>query len=748
MQTQEQIAGGVDPETGVPETIAKLREYWQILRKRFWAVLVCVAAGVGIAFFVTSRMPRKYRATASVELSLQAPHILGQNVQPIDFQTTDWWSGRTFLKTQYKILKSRRIALKAAKRLTVEDLWKLLGRRSSQPGQPPSNVTPTEEDYQKAAGAILAGLEIQPVKESRIVLVRFVHTDPELAAKVANNVAEAYIDDNLMRRLASTKGASVWLDEQLESLRRELDQAELAIQKFKEENNILSVSLEDRINILSRTIQTLSEKRDQVMAERLALEAEMAQLKKIRNSEDPINDPALSYVNNPVIEALKQEYEKAYLKLVELRGRYMERHPKIQAQQALLSAIRRDLEREAFLALKVLEAKHKTLVSTEGRYKAALEKLKKEGLVLAKKAIEYNRLKRNQEHTAKLYELVLGRLKETDLAKELRTNNVRLVDRALVPAAPYWPKTHVNLAIGFALGLLLGIGLAFLLHYLDNTIKTQEDIETLLKVPYLGWIPVLKPSKARTGDTEGGEEGQKKSDELFVYRHPKSSAAEACRAIRTNLLFMSPEKPIRSIVVTSAGPREGKTTVALQLAEIMAMAGERVLLVDTDMRRPRLHRAAGVSNDRGLTNVIVGEAELEDVIKTTEVPNLWILPRGPSTPSPAELLQSETFRNLVQRLASLYDRVILDSPPVQAVTDPVILSKIADGTLLVVKAGVTIKEMAIRTVRQLRDVGAHVLGCVLNDVDPAKASYGYQGGYYYYRRSKYYYGEHYGEQDG
>ena len=211
---------------------------------------------------------------------------------------------------------------------------------------------------------------------------------------------------------------------------------------------------------------------------------------------------------------------------------------------------------------------------------------------------------------------------------------------------------------------------------------------------------------------------------------------------------MSPEKPIRSIVVTSAGPREGKTTVALQLAEIMAMAGEHVLLVDTDMRRPRLPRAAGVSNDRGLTNVIVGESSLEDVVKSTEVPNLWILPRGPSTPSPAELLQSETFRNLVERLASLYDRVILDSPPVQAVTDPVILSKIADGTLLVVKAGVTIKEMAIRTVRQLRDVGAHVLGCVLNDVDPAKASYGYQGGYYYYRRSKYYYGEHYGEQDG
>ena len=383
-------------EAGAPETIAKLKEYTAILKKRFWAVLLCVGIGLGGAYLITKQMPKKYRASASIELSLQAPRILGQNVQPIDFQTSDWWSGRTFLKTQYKILKSRNVALKAAKRLRNEDLWLLLGLKDEQ------KRPPTEEDYQKAAAIIQGGLQVEPVKESRIVLVRFSSTSPKLAATVPNMVAEAYIDDNLMRRLSSTKGASVWLDEQLDTLRRELDQAELAIQKFKEENNILSVSLEDKINILSQTIQTLSQKRDQAMVERLALEAEMAQLKKIRNIDDPVNDPALAYVQNPVIQALKQEYVKAYLKLVELRGKYMEKHPKIQSQEALLAAIRQDLEREALLQLKVLEAKHKTLVSTEGRYMAALGRVKKEGLELAKKSIEYNKLKRNQEHTAKL----------------------------------------------------------------------------------------------------------------------------------------------------------------------------------------------------------------------------------------------------------------------------------------------------------------------------------------------------------
>jgi capsular exopolysaccharide synthesis family protein len=200
-------------------------------------------------------------------------------------------------------------------------------------------------------------------------------------------------------------------------------------------------------------------------------------------------------------------------------------------------------------------------------------------------------------------------------------------------------------------------------------------------------------------------------------------------------------------VITSAGPREGKTTVALQVAEVMAMAGEKTLLVDTDMRRPRVHKAVGVPNDKGVTMAIMKEGDLDDLIKSTEVENLYVLPRGPASPKPAELLQSSNFRELLAELAGRFDRIILDSPPVQAVTDPVILSKVADGTILVVKGGVTSKELAIRTVRQLRDVGANILGCILNDVDPRKSSYGYQGGYYYYRRSHYYYGEHYGEQD-
>jgi capsular exopolysaccharide synthesis family protein len=707
-----------------------LRQYAHIVWRRFWIVVVAVGACLAAAFWYTETRPVLYRATASVEISFLSPTLLGEDIDHIA-QSSDKWAGKTFLETQYKILKSWTIALQAAKRLETSQLRSLIGLPSDQ------NRPSGTREVEQAAEEIREQLEIEPVKDSRIVLVKYSHTDPNLAAAVANSLAGAYIDDNLSRRLASTKGASLWLHEQLETLRRELDDAEVAIHGFKRRNNILSVSLEDRINILSQRIETLSEKSDQAMTERLALEAQIAQLERIRNVDDPINDPALSYVKKPVIEALKKQYVEAYMKLVELRGRYMEKHPSIQAQQALLAAVVRDLEREAMLEIEVLEAKQRALAGTEARYDKALAASKKEGIALARKAIEFNRLKRDKAHTEKLYETVLERFKETGLAKELRTNNVRLVDRAVAPAAPYSPRPTLNLAIGVALGLLIGIGLAFLLHYLDNTVKTQEDIELTLHTPSLGWIPSIKPDSPSAQDPT-------RFPELYLYENPKSPLAEACRSVRTNLLFMSAQKPLHTLLVTSSAPKEGKTTVAANLATVMAMAGSKTVIVDSDMRRPRLHKTFGVSNEKGLTHAVSGQADLDQVVKSTDVPHLDILPRGPATPNPAELLHSEAFHRTLAHLKQSYDRIIFDSPPIQAVTDPVILSTTVDGTILVLKAGITPKELASRSLKQLNDVNAAIVGCILNDLNPNRKAYGYGASYPYYRhhrRDRYYYGQ-------
>jgi capsular exopolysaccharide synthesis family protein len=296
----------------------------------------------------------------------------------------------------------------------------------------------------------------------------------------------------------------------------------------------------------------------------------------------------------------------------------------------------------------------------------------------------------------------------------LRTSNARILDAARPDPAPIRPRVRNNLVLGLLLGLLGGLGLAFALEQLDTTVKSQGDVEEKIGVPFLGILPrVTVERDAPAGDLD-----------LFVYRHPKSTAAEACRAVRTNLLFMSPDRPLRTMLVTSSGPREGKSATVIATGIAMAQSGGRVVLVDTDMRRPRLHRALGVPNDRGVSSVLVGDASLDDVVKSTEVPGLFLIPSGPIPPNPAELFHTQAFRDFIASVATHFERVIFDSPPVNAVADSVVLATQVDGTLLVLRADTTNKALARRAIRVLTDVKAKVFGAVLNDVELRSGKYG------------------------
>jgi capsular exopolysaccharide synthesis family protein len=277
--------------------------------------------------------------------------------------------------------------------------------------------------------------------------------------------------------------------------------------------------------------------------------------------------------------------------------------------------------------------------------------------------------------------------------------------------------------VALVLGLFGGIGLAFLLETLDTSISTRDEIEERLGLPFLGIVPRIQPGKAEP------------DRDLFVHSNPKSPAAECLRSIRTNLLFMSPDKPLRTILVTSSGPSEGKTTTAISLAQIMADGGSRVLLVDADMRRPRVHQIFRLSKESGLSSLILGEGSLDEVIHSTPIPNLSVLPCGPIPPNPSELLHTGAFGNLLSTLATRYDRIIIDSPPAGVVSDAVVISTQVDGTALIVKGGRTSRDAAVRTVRALRDVNAQLLGAVLNDLDLEDQRYGQ---YYQYYRYGYY----------
>ncbi|HEY8038207.1 MAG TPA: polysaccharide biosynthesis tyrosine autokinase, partial [Polyangiaceae bacterium] len=380
-------------------------------------------------------------------------------------------------------------------------------------------------------------------------------------------------------------------------------------------------------------------------------------------------------------------------------------------------------------------------VREEAGERGLFDMARKRAVDLNMKEIEYRRLDRAREQNEKMYAMLIEREKEADLARMMHVNNILLIDDAMEPAAPVRPRTSLNLMFGLVAGLLLGVGLSWGRERLDSSLKTPDDLEEKLGITFLGLLPELQDdegprygrrSRRRTTATEAAH-----PHELIVHHRPLSGVAEAARAIRTNLMFMNPDRPYRKLLVTSAAPSEGKTTVACSIAIALAQGGQRVCIIDCDLRRPRLHRIFGRAGDSGVTNVLVGDATIDDVAKPTGIDNLWSIPAGPTPPNPADMLHSERFRKFIQDLSDRFDRVIIDSPPLVAVTDSAIISTLTDGTVFVVRAFKTSSHLSSQGLRALRDVDAKVVGAVLNAVNLNRHEYSYYYHYYYYKREGY-----------
>jgi capsular exopolysaccharide synthesis family protein len=363
------------------------------------------------------------------------------------------------------------------------------------------------------------------------------------------------------------------------------------------------------------------------------------------------------------------------------------------------------------------------------------------------KEIEYHRLDRTREENEKLYAMLLERVKEADLARMMRVNNIRVVDVATEPGGSIRPRVSANVGIGVALGLLVGLVFAWVRQQLDSSVKSPDDLEQKLGLSFLGLLPEVEDEDSR--ERPGAEKKKRKRFarlaegatgnpiELVVHNRPLSGIAEAARSVRTNLMFASPDKPHRRLLVTSAAPSEGKTTVACSIAIAFAQSGQRTCIIDCDLRRPRLHRIFGRAGDTGITNVLVGDATLDDVAKPTQVENLWSIPAGPTPPNPADLLHSAAFKKFLADVSARFDRVVIDSAPLVAVTDSAIVSTLVDGTVFVVRAFKTAVQVSRQGLRALRDVDANVVGAVLNGVNLNRREYGYYYQYYYYKREGY-----------
>ncbi len=743
-------------EEAAEQPIVDLRAWWDIIRRRRWVVVATFLAILGFAITSTIRSPRIYEAEATVLIESNAPQVLSGVREIYDLGTAGFWANEEYYQTQYNLIRSRGVATAALERLgmSTQGLFDRVKALADDPSiaashdpayahlpegereaflhrldvfdlARDSSVAKLMQVLPHADGpsALQRKVLVRPVKESKLVRIAIEHRNPAVARDLVNAVAAAYVDSNLETKLDLTETAVNWLSDQMNDLKHKLEESELALHEFKRANNMVSASMEDRQTMNSQTLEQLNGQLSAATARRIAVESRRGQMQRVRDAKAPLDSVEEVRVS-PIVQELKVTLAKLREEESDLLVRYTAEHPRVIALRERENMLRAELDQETTKIAMAVENEYATARDTENRLKAAIDSVKVESHELNKKEIEYSRLRRERDNNQQLYSLVLNRQKETDLTRMLRVNNVRILENALLPLSPVRPRRVMNTAVGLMAGLLFGLCAAFLVDLLDNTLKTQEQVERLLRIPFLGIVPAIKGS-GREDDT---------ARDHYIIEFPRSSVAECCRTLRTNLMFSSPESPAKTLLVASSRPREGKSTLVSNLAITLAESGARTLIVDTDMRRPRLHKSFRLANDVGVSNLVLGEAKLDDAIQHTNVPRLDIMACGPIPPNPAELLHTEAFRNLVASLRDRYDRVIFDSPPVGVVTDAQVLSSLVDGVVLVVHANKTTWPSARAAKRRLVDVGARIFGVVLNNVklgNNASAQY-YEYGYSVY----------------
>ena len=697
---------------------------------KHWAlILAAVLLFSGVSLAYSKSLPKIYEASTLIEFDPDVIKPLGNKTDPM-VGGSALWDTKEYYETQYRIIQSDRVLSTVVRNLGLQNDPDFLGYKPTAP-------VPMESAVESLRGR----LTVEPAKGSRLVYLKIQDTKPAQARRLSEAVAKAYIDHNLEKMVSATGDTVVWLSGQLDHFKRELEQTEDSLHEFKKQNDLPSTNIDDLSKMIRMEMQEYDGALTRTRLRRQEPSARHTELSKV-TTEHPDQIPASELLSNAFLGQLRKQYQEANQERAELiAGGKGENHPDVKRANEKIALSKQTLVNE-IRTIQGAVARDLAIIQRQEAGEAALyEDSRKKAVELNLKELEFHRLDRLRAQNEKLYAVLLEQLKEADLRRMMNTNNIRLIDTPVEPKSPIAPRVSTNVGIGLLTGLILGIALALLREALDNTLKTPDDLEKRLDVTFLGLLPEIaeedldgKPAKGRRKKARRIK--TELAPELLVHERPASGVAEAARSLRTNLMFMNPDKPYRRILVTSAAPAEGKTTVAVSVAVSLAQGGQRVCIIDCDLRRPRLHRIFDRAGDIGLMNVILGEATVEEVAKPTIVPNLYCIPCGPIPPNSADVVASEKFKHLLDEVGEHFDRIVLDSPPVVAVTDSAILSTLVDGVLLVVRAFKTTFGLSRSGLRTLRDVDAPIAGAVLNAVNLDRHEYGYQR-YYYYRHEGY-----------
>lgn len=732
-----------------------LREYLRILHKYRWLAATCFGLTLALAILLTLVTPRTYTATTRLQVAKQSPIQLKleENVLSVGEDERNVAGSSSFLATQVAILKSRDLAERVIRTHRLDQseafrnpgsgrggLLEVSGRllnllrprgwqgptQMAQPGEGPGA---TEIDVE-LINTYLDYLGTSEVRGTDLVDITFSTPDPSLAAFLAAAHTQAYIEANDEARLVTNVTAKAFLGEQLREARDKIDRAEASLRAFSAEHP--SVAIDQEHKVITQRIAELSTLLTKAEGARLSLETRYEFLTR------PESDATAYFLDSPGVQKLRLALLDLDAHRAGLSDRIGSNHPEMMALDLQRTAVTKQLDAEVKREIASVRARHDAQQLRETRLREKVDQQEMAALQLQGMAARYDILKKDLETARSLRDSLLKQQMETAVNSELTPTNVRIVDRAEVPRFATKPNVKLNVVLGAFLGVLFAVGATLVANYFDSSVKSSEDVETLLQLPTLAVIPSFErrqhPSRAAS-PTVPAPQGARAAD-LVVFREPKSMVAEAFRSMRTAVLFSTPNAPPRVLVVTSAAASEGKTSTSLNLASTLAASGSRTLLIDADLRRPSCHRAFGIANDTGLSRYLAGQVEFDEVVRPLDVPNLAFVPAGPTPPNPAELVGSERMRETLEKLRDEYDFVIVDSPPTLPVTDAVLLGREADGVVLVVKGNDTPRELVKRARDQLQQAGVHILGALVNNVHGGWGSlYGYgryYGGYYGY----------------
>ena len=718
-----------------------LRDYLRIITKRKGTILTFFLLTLIIVIIATFTATPLYMAGTRVIIERNTSDSLTSSYRYTPYDPE-------FLETQHQLIKSAAVVEKVVKSLDPEKIYdsifpekekntsylasilnwsnaqylafkemigieRLFSASSDTVNKSISDLDIPLTKAQQLENIIKAGISVEPIANSRVVQIGYLSDNPAVAMKVANSVAQAYIDE-LVDMQMEVSGYSIgWMGKKAESQREKLEESEIELHSYKKKHDI--VTIENRLTLLPERLSELSKNLTKSETKRKELLAIYNQVKNVK-ATDLETVPGI--VENTSVGSINQKILIAEQKISELSKKYGPKHPKMIAVNNELKGLKTKKRKALEAAVQTIKNEYLLAKSNEQDLKEFLEQTKFQAARMGEKSIQLGILQRKVDTNRYLYDALVKKMKEKGITEKSQSVNVWVIEKAQLPKFPAKPRKKRNLLLGIVLGLFGGIGLAFFLEYLDNTVKTPEDVEEKFGIPVISTIDLFK----------------KKNETIVqnVMNDSSSLIAESFKSLRTSVFLSSADKPPKSILITSMTPGEGKPSVAACLAASMAQAGKKVLLIDADMRRPVQHKNFSLDNTSGLSSLLAGVSEQADSIRLNALENLDVISAGPIPPNPSELLSAAKMKAMLTAFSSSHDMIVIDTPPLASVTDPVILSQNVDGVIIVTWSGKTTNEILKKGLKQLTDVAAPITGVVLNRFNAKKSGYYYNYGDYYY----------------